>query len=57
MVGDRVRFEAAGESLVGDVVSVRDSYLVVRVLRVDSGRLRAFRFLVQRGNAQRELAS
>jgi hypothetical protein len=57
MVGDRVRFASGGESLVGEVVSVRDSHVVVRVLRVVSGRLRSFRFLVQRGNAQRELAS
>lgn len=56
-VGDRVRFLASDRWLVGDVLEVRGTHLVVRVLEMQSGRLRAFRFFVQPGRAEKVVAS
>lgn len=56
-VGDRVRFRVESEFVTGDVLHVRATHLVVRVLTVRDGRLRAFRYFVQPSWVERVVLS
>lgn len=57
VVGDRVRFLTGSRRVTGDVLAVHSTHLVVRVLEMQSGRLRAFRFFVQPNRAEKVVAS